>query len=256
MLTLAVLTLLASPAALPTPPGDVMGGIPVLLAPDEARAAALRSLTDAPQTDIAARLGAAEVLLLGRSPREARAVLEALPPITDAALAARAEALALDVAVAQGDDAAVARAAEALARRPGWSTHAQRQAMTSEVARTERTWALYGSILYSLALAVLMIGGARELLRPRLPTALVALVAAAAVAGTLALSPVLGRVVMLADLALVALAHAAVSTLRRADPSPRGRAFLAALVVVGALGVVIAIVAPLPWAFVLGEVGP
>ena len=83
-----------------------------------------------------------------------------------------------------------------------------------------------------------------------------ALVAAAAVAGTLALSPVLGRVVMLADLALVALAHAAVSTLRRADPSPRGRAFLAALVVVGALGVVIAIVAPLPWVFVLGEVGP
>lgn len=254
MLTLATLVLLAFPAALPG--GGTTGGVPVLRAPDEARAAALRSLTDASQTDTATRLGAAEALLLGRSPREARAILDALPPLADPGLAARAEALALDVAVAQGDDAAVARAAEALVQRPGWSTHAQRQAMSAEAARAERTWALYGSILYSLALAVLMIGGARELLRPRLATGLVALAAGVAVAGALALSPVLGRVVALADLALVALAHAAVSTLRRADPSPRGRAFLAALVVVGALGVVIAIVAPLPWAFVLGELGP
>lgn len=250
----AVLVLLALPAQRPTP--AQAGEIPVLLAPDEARAAALRSLTDAPRTDIAARLAATEVLLLGRSPREARAALQGLPPIDDPALAARAEALALDIAVAEGDDAAVTRAAEALVRRPGWSTHAQRQALTAEAQRSDRTWALYGSILYSLALAVLMIGGARELLRPRLPTVGVALAAAVAAAGALALSPVLGRVVLLADLALLALAHAAVSTLRRADPSPRGRAFLSALVVVGALGVIIAIVAPLPWAFVLAELGP
>jgi hypothetical protein len=116
-----------------------------------------------------------------------------------------------------------------------------------------QSWGLFGSVAFSLALAMAMIGGARELLRPRMPVLILAGIAALVVLAVSTFSPVLARVVALLDLAIVALAHAASSTLVRVDPTPRFRIFLLAVVLAGTLGALIAIIAPLPWAFVLSE---
>lgn len=227
---------------------------PVLLDPEGARQEA-RARAERPDATPLDRLAAAEALLLGQDPSGARALLGALPPFAEPALAARATALALDTAVALGDDAAVEALALTLAEHPGWQTHAARQFSTHQTTRSQRSRALFGSILFSLALAVMMIGGARELLRPRLPTVILAGVAALAVLGAMSVSPILGRVAMLANLGLLALAHAALSTVYRVAPAPRGRVFLAVLVLAGSGGVLLAILSPLPWAFVLGQLG-
>ncbi len=228
--------------------------VPVLLEPEAARREA-SARAAAPGADVRTLLSAAETLWLARDARGARTIVDGLPPIQDPALAARAYALALDTSVALADQEAVERYTVQLGRHPGWTNHAGRQAMTHEGTRVFRTAAMFGSILFSLALAVMMIGGARELLRPRVPTLVLAGVAAVSVLAVASFSPVLARVVMLADLGLLALAHAAISTVHRVAPAPRGRVFLAALVLLGALGIVLAIVGPLPWSFVLSELG-
>lgn len=231
------------------------GEVPVLLEPEAARREASARAAAATATDVRTRMSAAEALWLARDARAARAIVEALPPIEDPALSARAFALALDTSVAMGDQDAVERYVVGLGRHPGWTNHAGRQAGSHEIARGLRTTALFGSILFSLALAVMMIGGARELLRPRAPTLVLAAIAGASVLAVATFSPVLARVVMLADLGILALAHAALSTVHRVAPAPRGRVFLAMLVLAGTTGVILAIASPLPWAFVLSELG-
>ena len=93
--------------------------------------------------------------------------------------------------------------------------------------------------MFALSLAMLAIGGARELLRPRLET----IVAGIGLAAGLGLGrlggPVFGEVLAFYGASLLAITHAAFATFRRTQPGARGRAVLMALVLLGAGGVML-----------------
>jgi len=197
-----------------------------------------------------ARLRAAETLFFARDVAGARAILDGIGDDVDPA---RKKRLALDLAVLVSDIPVAQRAVLALSKHDGWDNHARRQAFALTAIPRDAVIATFGRVLLALALGILLLGGAKELLVPRKPTLILA--GAAAIAALLAawVSPVLAQLVILVDLAALVLAHAGLATIHRVGPSPKGRVFLAVLVLLGSAGAVLAVLAPIPWSFVLEQ---
>jgi hypothetical protein len=236
--------ILSSAGALPGP-GEAPPA--VLLDPLAARAWALGL---APGQELAA----AEALLLAGDPGAARTRLEDLgaartrledpgaaqprPSRATGQEAARRLRLEADVAVALLELPLAEARLEALSAIPGWETHARQHLRRLSGRRLERQVGQAGILAFALALALLVLGGGRELLRPRVD----GLVALGALAGAtlLAVGPA-APVLTLLGAALLSLTHARGAALARAEPGPRGRALLAGLLLLGGLGAALAI---------------
>jgi hypothetical protein len=155
----------------------------------------------------------------------------------------RRDRLRLDAAVLVQDFVAAPRIANELAAAPGWQIHAARAMGHLETLRTRRWLARTGLGMFALALAMLAIGGARELLRPRLETIVGAIGLGLALLLGRSAGPVFGEVLALAGATLLAVLHAAFATFARTSPGARGRAVLMALVLLAAGGVVLSTLA-------------
>ena len=190
-------------------------------------------------------LRAAEARLLSGRPRNAMKTLDLLPEIGTGTRAARILRIRLDATVDAGDGDGAEPLGAALAAHPGWQSHAARQLDIARMIAVKRSGPRWGAVVYALAAAILMLGGARELLRIRRETVVLALAIAAAMALVSGASGTLGPVFGLIFVAMLALAHAAVATVRRGEPGPRGRLLIAVLMLLGTAGVAIAAVSEL-----------
>lgn len=233
-MTAALLLLVATGAPVP----------PVLTEPDAAQDWARAAESVDPMTR-------AETLLFAKDPSGALDVLlSADVPRTDP----RRIRLELDAHVALGHEIlGEARAAE-LEKHPGWGVHARRQAQWLSEATTKRFIVRIALILFAMCLAVLCLGGSRELLRLSLEPLVVlgALVVAAAIVKTG--SAILATLLLLPGLATLALVHAAAAATRRTQATVRGRVLAAVLVVLGVSGAFAAVVAELGPHRILGLV--
>lgn len=231
--------------------GLVAAEVPVLLEPARARAEAQAR---AESGGVDALLQAAEIDLLAGAPRDALEPLERLElEIESEDTRARRMRLALDARAVLGDLSRALAVGQALAEQPGWRAHAASKAWEVERRARAGRVASLGAVFFAAALGVLLIGGARALLRPRAPVLGVAAVFGVAVLLALWASPMLGRVAALLFFAWLSLAHAAWSTMVRSDPGPRGRAFIAVLLLVGVLGAGLAVFSGVPWGFALAQ---
>lgn len=148
--------------------------------------------------------------------------------------------LEVDAAVLLVDRARAEARLPALAARPGWGTHARVQAARLQ-QRTWGRWGLHAGLgCFAAALALLSMGGARELLRPGLEPVVFAAAVLLGVALARLASPILAVLLGLFGVACLALIHAASATLRRTEPGPRGRVLVAFLVLLGAGGALLA----------------
>lgn len=208
--------LLISLAAAPEP------APPLLLDASRAIAYAEATASDAP-------LRSAEALLLAGD------ASSALVTLAGAGATARRLRLEADAHVALQDRQATALIA-ALSRHAGWEQHSRRLTTALEVANDRRDRVRLGSILFALTLGLLILAGARELLRVRIETAVAGI---AAVGSLLLLSKLseslmtIGGVVTVAGVALV---HAGTAAVRRTAAAPRVRAMIAASMLLGFIG--------------------
>ncbi len=207
----------------------LVGAQPVLTHPVEARS----------EAQALGSLAGAEALLLLGDPRVALEKLgDAAPP--DPSKSARFLRLQADVRAALGDRRAAEGALAALREDPRWEAHAQRRSAVLEAGSPKRAIARYGLGLFACALAVLVLGGARELLRIRRE----GLVLGIAVLGALGLAgrgdPRIAPAFGLVSVAVLSIGHAVSAARRRVDPSPRGRLLLAVVALLAVLGVVAA----------------
>lgn len=223
--------------------GPVAGAPPVLLAPLKARSAAREAASSRP-------LWAAELLLLSGDPAGARSVLDKAPP-SDSPRRLR---LLADIDVALQDRRAEA-ALEALATRPGWGQHAALQTGRLDRARTSETVVRLGTLLFAACLGLLVLGGARELLRVGPDTLIAGAGLAVALLVLSSVSKPLMTVVGLVGVGGLALVHAGVSTVRRTAAGPRVRTMIAVMMLLGFLGALMAVGAEVGLARLLALVG-
>lgn len=223
---------------------------PVLLEPELALHQAKGATATLTATAGAApRRRAAEVALLARDAKEAIRAIEQLPDPD-----ARAIRIALDAAVQLQDKKRAERLGQELRRIPGWANHADRQGLELLRAERRQDLARFGGALFAFALTVLVVGGAGALIRPTRHSWLYVGVLGAASALAVWGSPLLGRLLALVFLAWGLLGHAAISAARRTAAPLRMRLFLATLLALGMVGVALAVLAPIPWPFVLEQV--
>jgi len=197
---------------------------PAVLLDPAAAAQAAREMSDSP---VRTR---AEILLMTKDPQGARALLPADPT--------HARDLRL-LADAWVDELRVAEATETLdglAAHSGWGKHARHQRAHLDHLIWQRHGARAGLVMFAMCLAVLALGGARELLRPH-PESLVLLgLGLGSVALAEGAGPAVGVLTALLAACVLVLGHSAVATLRRTRPGARARLLLAVLVLLGVLG--------------------
>ncbi|MFO0727068.1 MAG: hypothetical protein U1E65_25025 [Myxococcota bacterium] len=192
------------------------------------------------------RRRAAETELLAHDPRAAWATVERIGNEDP-----RTIRLALDAAVEMQDAKRALPLLEKLAQAPGWRAHAERQRW--ELTRTDdrRDLARLGGAMFAFALTVLLVGGGGALIRPTRTSMVLVGVLVADAAFSVWVSPLLGRLLALIFLAWAVLGHAAASAIRRTAAPRRMRVFVVVLLGLGMVGVSLAILAPIPWSFVL-----
>lgn len=231
------------------PRGAIFGGVsaalllallaasppPALGAPGEARRWAEAHARERPGP-------AADVLRLSGDPAAAAAILGRLDAPSPAERWVRADALARS-----GDLGPAAAELDALAASaPDWAPVASARAVALRAARPRARLGELGRWLFAFAAALLGLGGARSLLRPRRETAVLAL-------GALGLGlgagwgwpPLVGPATLLGA-AILVLGHAAVATVERSAPGLRARLFLLVLFGLGGLGAALAVGALVP----------
>lgn len=216
---------------------------PVLLEPAKARSVAHEATASHP-------LWAAEVLLLAGDPAGARAVLDRAPP-SDSPRRLRLEA---DIGVALEDRRAEPVLA-ALGRHPGWEQHAARQSGRLDDARTAENVVRLGTLLFAGCLGLLVLGGARELLRISRDTLLAGAALAVGLLVLASVSKPLMTVIGVVGVGGLALVHAGVSTVRRTAAAPRARTMIAVMMLLGFLGALFAVGTQLGVARLLALVG-
>lgn len=172
----------------------------------------------------------AEVLLWAADPEGARAVL---PTPIEGPRALRLES---DALIQQVRGAEAEGALTRLGAYPGWQNHVAHQRAHLETLQWRRHGARAGLMMFALSLALLALGGARELLRVH-PESLALLLGGVLVLG---LARGAGTVVAAYSALIVActvtLGHAAVATLRRTRPGLRARLLIGVLLLSGILG--------------------
>ena len=195
--------------------------------------------------------GAILVVLAAASPqdatlRDAEAELlsgdpnEALKILAGAGTTPRRLRLEVDAHVALQDREALPLL-DALARHPGWWSHANHQRTQLQEASARQDRVRLGTILFALTLGLLILAGARELLVVRIETVVAGIVSAASLLLLSALSDPRrtgAGVVVVGGLALVPAGTAAV---RRTAAPPRVRALIAASMLLGFAGVLWAV---------------
>ena len=102
-----------------------------------------------------------------------------------------------------------------------------------------------GTIGFALALAFLLLGGARELLRFSRESVVFAGLAAAAIMLARTRSPLAATAVGLFAVAALSLVHAAAASSRRIMPGPRGRVLIVLLIALGMCGAAVAVLSAL-----------
>lgn len=190
-------------------------------------------------------LAAAEAELLRGDPRTALDTLTRLASESEESEEDRARALRLEVdaRLASGDTVALERAIAELAARPGWEAHAARQSAALSASRFREQISKFGLAMFAFAMAIVALGGARELLRPGRETLVLAGVAAFVIAVARMLTPSLLPGLGLLAVASTTLGHAAATAARRTEPSPKGRLLLVLTFLLGILGASLALVA-------------
>jgi hypothetical protein len=230
------------------------GEPPVLLDPDAAKAKARDALAAGARPAERRRL--AETALLAGDPWLGLELLEGTPKapckpgtVGDDCADVRLVRLELDAHAAAGDVGVARSLLPVLEAERGWATHARRRDVEIAQAESGRALSNFGTVLFSLSFALLLVGARRALLRPGLEALLV--VAAAAVATLIAgaLSRALGPVAGVLFFAAAGITHAAMAARRRQEPGPRGRLLLLGLSLLAITGVALAILAPLPMYF-------
>jgi hypothetical protein len=190
-------------------------------------------------------LRAAETALLGQEPKTALELLRGLESSDP-----RVTRLRLDAHVALEDGAAARELAAKLADDPGWRVHARRALRQLDEESRGRWFGTFGALLFALSTTLLLLGGARELLRPRVETLLLLIASAIGSAGIGSASALLGPISGLLFFAWSSTLHAALAARRRQEPGPRGRVLLAALSLLAIGGATVAILSPLPGSMV------
>jgi hypothetical protein len=227
----------------------------VLLEPEEARTHADRIAASEP-------LRAAEIHMLAGGAQRALEILARLPPIDLAREGAEDEAarrirIEADAYLAMHDEENAVRAMVALSRIPGWHAHGsrRRQPPPDQISPFRRALADTGVALFALSAGLLLIGAARELLRVRLETVLLAFAAAIAVLLASRTSPALAAPVGLVSFAAFVLGHAGAAAVARRLPGPRGRLLFGTLVVLGIGGASVAALSSAPVRVLLAAFG-
>lgn len=200
------------------------------------------------------RLEAADLALEGHDPRLALALIEPFQPATPEE-EARKLRIEIDAYVALADTARAGERLDRLAQADGWAAHVARQRYHLKEGVTRRRIADGGLIIYALALAWLVLVGARELLRVYPETigfgfASVLAVAAFVYGGSI----VFANVCALVAMAMLALIHASAAAMRRLAPSPRWRLILLVFLILGALGAVATVLARVDPSLLLSSV--
>lgn len=190
-------------------------------------AAAAQAAREPSEMGIEAR---AEVLLLTKDPRGARALLPAAPTEP------RSLRLLADAWVDELRAPEASKALDALAVEPGWGKHAGHQRAHLDHLIWQRHGARAGLVMFAMCLAVLALGGARELLRPHPESLALLLLGLASVGLAEGAGPVVGVLTALLAACVFVLGHSAVATLRRTRPGARARLLLAVLVLLGVMG--------------------
>lgn len=223
---------------------------PVLLEPELAlHQAKGATATLTASAGAAPRRRAAEIQLLARDAKEAIRTIDQIPDPDPRALR-----IALDAAVQLQDKKRADRLVQELRSAPGWSNHADRQGLELLRAEQRRDLARFGGAMFAFALTVLVVGGAGALVRPTRYSWLYVGVLGAASGLAVWGSPLIGRLLALVFLAWGLLGHAAISAARRTAAPLRMRLFLVTLLGLGMVGVALAVLAPIPWPFVLEQV--
>lgn len=193
-------------------------------------------------------LTAVETLLFAR---DASGALDRLLETEVAKEDPRRIRLELDAFVERGNARLGADRADQLETFEGWGVHARVQRKRLEQISAKRTAVRIALILFSMCLAALALGGARELLRLSGETVVFA---AAVVIGVVVVrsgSAPLAAILALPGAGTIALVHAAGAAARRTAPTVRGRLLMASLVVLGTAGVFFAIGAQIGPAHIL-----
>ena len=209
---------------------------PVIDQPAEARAAALA----APEQDV--KRAAETLVLLGDGQR----ALDMLRRNRTTRRDPRTTRLVAEASRAIYDVQGVRSAGERLGDEQGWSQAGRVFAQSAGWLKQRRLLQRIGLGLFALSLAVLGLSGARALLAIRGSTVVMTAATLAAVLIARQGAPRGVPVVALIGVGFLALAHAATSTVDRTRPDARGRLMAAALVVLGAFGLVLSVVARVP----------
>ena len=144
-----------------------------------------------------------------------------------------------------GDERALRAAAIRLQQHGAWRTRAE--AATTTAVRIKRTRLVerIGLGLFALALALLGLGGARALLQLRWPTMWMAVFTLGAVLLIRSVVPRAVPLFALLGVGFATLVHAGASTADRTRPDARGRTLIVALILLGAVGLVLGTTASL-----------
>ena len=143
------------------------------------------------------------------------------------------------------DERALRSAARRLDEHPGWRTVAAAGLERARVLKERRLLERIGLGLFALGLAVLGMGGARALLKPRWATVWMAGCTVAAMTVLGPSNPRAGPLVGLLGAGFAVLAHAASATVDRTRPDARGRLLAVALMGLAASGLVLSVAARL-----------
>ncbi len=184
-------------------------------------------------------LGAGEAALLRGDLEGARRALLAVEPSSEVERARRARLL-FELSVLSSDRAQAERWADELRGNTGWGPELERGFSRLERIETRMGWARAGVFCFALAFGVLLLGGGRELLRPRLGALLAGLAGALGVLMIHARDPVLGLRLGMTVIAATALLHAAEAASGRQAAGPKWRLILGTCVLVGTAGVALA----------------
>lgn len=194
---------------------------------------------------------AAEIRLLLRDPRGALAALgEDAGSDDPRTIRLVADAHTALVHGPEGD-----AALDRLAEHPGWGKHSRQTRAYLRRAEWAKLGRRLGLAAFAVGLAILALGGARELLRVQPETLVVGALTAAAVGLVAASTPALAPIAAVLGLGTLALSHAATALVRRTRPGVRGRLLTATLLVLGAAGVATALVLQIGVGPLLGVLG-
>lgn len=194
----------------------------------------------------AAPLRAAEIQLLAQDPRGCLKTVQAKvqsPKLEERPV--RWLRLEADCLAALGEPLTAKLRLDALEKRPGWRKHAQQTRARLQQRVSQVRWARGGLILFAFAMALLLLSGARELLRPSAEFFVFAGAAALACVLVFWVSPPLGVLSGILGVATMGLVHGASAGIRRTAAGPRARVLMVTLVLLGVLGVGLGIVAQL-----------